>query len=50
MVVEQFARTVLGIADLAAVLVHGQIGAAGTPHEIEDQLASAYLGKTAAMP
>jgi len=49
-VVEQFARAVLGVADLAAVMVQGRIGAVGTPDEIEDQLTSAYLGKSAAMP
>ena len=37
-VVEQFARTVLGVADLAAVLVHGRIGAAGAPDDIEADL------------
>ena len=45
-VVEQFARTVLGVADLAAVLVQGRIGAAGRPAEIEAELSSAYLGAT----
>jgi branched-chain amino acid transport system ATP-binding protein len=49
-VVEQFARTVLGVADLAAVLVHGRIEAEGPPHEIEAQLTSAYLGSAVASP
>jgi branched-chain amino acid transport system ATP-binding protein len=48
-VVEQFARTVLGVADLAAVLVHGGIRAVGPPHEIEADLTAAYLG-TSAVP
>jgi branched-chain amino acid transport system ATP-binding protein len=43
-VVEQFARTVLGVADLAAVLVHGRVRAAGSPEEIEADLTAAYLG------
>ena len=43
-VVEQFAATVLGVADLAAILVQGRIGAVGTPDEVEGQLAAAYLG------
>jgi branched-chain amino acid transport system ATP-binding protein len=47
-VVEQFAHAVLGVADLAAVLVHGQIGTLGLPAEIEAQLSTAYLG--AAVP
>jgi len=47
-VVEQFARTVLGVADLAAVLVHGRVGAVGTPSEIEADLSSAYLGASVA--
>jgi branched-chain amino acid transport system ATP-binding protein len=43
-VVEQFARTVLGVADLAAIMVHGRVTSVGTPVEIEDELSSAYLG------
>jgi branched-chain amino acid transport system ATP-binding protein len=46
-VVEQFAQTVLGVADLAAVLVSGRIDAIGPPVEIEAQLSTAYLGATA---
>ena len=46
-VVEQFARTVLGVADLAAILVHGGIRAVGPPAEIEAELSAAYLGTTA---
>ena len=45
-VVEQFAGTVLGVADLAAILVQGRIGAVGTPAEIEADLSAAYLGAT----
>jgi branched-chain amino acid transport system ATP-binding protein len=45
-VVEQFAQAVLGVADAAAVLVHGRIGALGSPTEIEAQLSTAYLGAT----
>jgi ABC-type branched-subunit amino acid transport system ATPase component len=44
LVVEQFARIVLGVADLAAVMVQGRITAAGPPSEIEAELSSAYLG------
>src|SRR3546814_20509743 len=43
-VVEQFARTVLGVADRAAVLVHGRIGVVGSPAEIAASLSDAYLG------
>ncbi|MEX2292459.1 MAG: ABC transporter ATP-binding protein [Acidimicrobiales bacterium] len=43
-VVEQFAHAVLGVADQAAVLVHGRIGALGSPAEIETTLSAAYLG------
>ncbi|HET8929474.1 MAG TPA: ABC transporter ATP-binding protein [Acidimicrobiales bacterium] len=46
LVVEQFARTVLGVADLAAIMVGGRITAEGRPSEIEAELASAYLGDT----
>ncbi|GDX26267.1 ABC transporter ATP-binding protein [Actinomycetes bacterium] len=45
LVVEQFARTVLGVADKAVVLAHGKVQAFGKASEIgEDVLASAYLG------
>lgn len=44
-VVEQFARTVLGIADHAIVLANGVVRAAGRPADIGDEvLAGAYLG------
>jgi branched-chain amino acid transport system ATP-binding protein len=44
LVVEQFARTVLGVADRAAVMVGGRVVHNGLPHEIEADLHSAYLG------
>ncbi len=47
-VVEQFAHAVLGVADRAAVLVHGRIGALGRPEDIERELSAAYLGATPA--
>jgi branched-chain amino acid transport system ATP-binding protein len=44
LVVEQFARVVLGVADRAAIMVHGRVSDIGTPREIESKLSSAYLG------
>ena len=44
LVVEQFARTVLGAADLAAIMVHGRIAKIGRPEELEAELSTAYLG------
>ncbi len=44
LVVEQFASTVLGVADVAAVLVHGKVARVGTPHELQEELSKAYLG------
>lgn len=44
LVVEQFARAVLGIADRAAIMVNGRIARVGAPGEIEAELSSAYLG------
>ncbi|HET9612322.1 MAG TPA: ABC transporter ATP-binding protein [Acidimicrobiales bacterium] len=44
LVVEQFARVVLGVADRAALVVGGRVVGSGTPHEIESTLSSAYLG------
>ena len=46
LVVEQFARTVLGIADQAVLVAQGRVQAAGPAAEIgEDVLAGAYLGR-----
>ena len=44
LVVEQFARTVLGVADYAAIMVHGRIAKLGRPDELEAELSTAYLG------
>jgi len=44
LVVEQFARTVLGIADRAAIMLHGRITRVGAPDELAEELSSAYLG------
>jgi branched-chain amino acid transport system ATP-binding protein len=44
LVVEQFARAVLGIADWAGIMLHGRVTAFGTPTEIESDLSAAYLG------
>jgi len=45
-VVEQFARTVLGVATRAAVFAGGRIVWSGAPGEISGQLHSAYLSGT----
>jgi branched-chain amino acid transport system ATP-binding protein len=47
LVVEQFARTVLGVADWAAIMVQGRVIKVGTPAELADELSSAYLGGVA---
>ncbi len=44
LVVEQFARTVLGIADTAAIMLSGRITRVGPPSELKEELSSAYLG------
>ncbi len=44
LVVEQFARTVLGVADLAAIMLQGRIVKVGSPRDLEADLSSAYLG------
>ena len=44
LIVEQFAKTVLGVADVAAIMLNGRIVAVGEPSEIEAELSSAYLG------
>ena len=44
LVVEQFARTVLGVADYAAIMLHGTVTAIGQPEDIAPELEAAYLG------
>jgi len=44
LVVEQFARTVLGVADYAAIMLHGRIASVGQPQDIAPELEDAYLG------
>jgi branched-chain amino acid transport system ATP-binding protein len=44
LLVEQFARTVLGIADRAAIMLSGRVTRVGAPQEIAEELSSAYLG------
>jgi branched-chain amino acid transport system ATP-binding protein len=47
LVVEQFARTALGIADYAAVMTGGRIAATGEPREIEAVMADVIMGGAA---
>jgi branched-chain amino acid transport system ATP-binding protein len=44
LVVEQFARTVLGVADRAVIMQHGNVVASGAPADLEAELSAAYLG------
>jgi len=44
LVAEQFARTVLPIADVAAVMLQGRIAAVGKPADIANDLENVYLG------
>jgi branched-chain amino acid transport system ATP-binding protein len=44
LVAEQFARTVLPIADVAAVMLNGRIVAIGHPADIDADLTTTYLG------
>lgn len=44
LLVEQFARTALAIADFAALMVHGTITAVGQPADLDEAVADAYLG------
>ena len=49
-IVEQFAHEVLGIADRAAIMVHGRIGDPGTPESIAGELEAAYLTGAVSRP
>jgi branched-chain amino acid transport system ATP-binding protein len=44
LVVEQFARTALAIADYAAIMVQGRITRVGQPQDVADEVSAAYLG------
>jgi branched-chain amino acid transport system ATP-binding protein len=44
LLVEQFARTALPIADAAAVVLQGVIAHQGSPSEMEEALSESYLG------
>ena len=44
LIVEQFAQAVLGVADRAAIMLHGRVDRVGAPTEIAQELAEAYLG------
>jgi branched-chain amino acid transport system ATP-binding protein len=45
LVVEQFARAVLGIVDWVGIMLRGRISSFGTPAAIEAELSTAYLGE-----
>jgi branched-chain amino acid transport system ATP-binding protein len=43
LVVEQFAHEVLGVADTAAIMLHGRVATIGAPSAIAAELETAYL-------
>jgi branched-chain amino acid transport system ATP-binding protein len=47
LLVEQFARTALAIADYGAIMVHGTVHEVGQPRDLDDALSAAYLGGAA---
>jgi branched-chain amino acid transport system ATP-binding protein len=44
LVVEQFAKAVLGVADRAAIMINGRVATVGRPDELSGELSAAYLG------
>jgi ABC-type branched-subunit amino acid transport system ATPase component len=44
LIVEQFAHEVLGVADTAAIMLHGRVEYVGAPTEVGEALDRAYLG------
>jgi branched-chain amino acid transport system ATP-binding protein len=44
LIVEQFAHEVLGVANTAAIMLHGRVQYTGTPAEVGETLQRAYLG------
>jgi branched-chain amino acid transport system ATP-binding protein len=47
LVVEQFARTALAVADYGVVMVNGRVVAVGEPADLEADIEAAYLGGAA---
>jgi branched-chain amino acid transport system ATP-binding protein len=47
LLVEQFARTALAIADYAAIMVQGKVQHVGQPADLADVVSEAYLGGAA---
>jgi branched-chain amino acid transport system ATP-binding protein len=47
LLVEQFARTALAVADYAVIMSQGKVRMVGEPGDLEAELASAYLGGAA---
>jgi branched-chain amino acid transport system ATP-binding protein len=47
LLVEQFARTALAVADYAAVMTSGRVSAVGQPADVADLVSEAYLGGAA---
>jgi branched-chain amino acid transport system ATP-binding protein len=47
LLVEQFARTALAVADYAAVMTQGVIAMVGEPADVESFVSEAYLGGAA---
>lgn len=47
LLVEQFARTALAIADVAIVMSQGRVQLIGEPDDVADEISDAYLGRTA---
>jgi branched-chain amino acid transport system ATP-binding protein len=47
LLVEQFARTALAIADYAAIMVQGRVQHVGQPADLADVVSEAYLGGAA---
>jgi branched-chain amino acid transport system ATP-binding protein len=47
LLVEQFARTAMAVADFAAVMAQGRIESVGEPADVADALSGAYFGEVA---
>ena len=50
LIVEQFAHEVLGVADVAAIMLHGRVEFTGPPAEVGPALDRAYLGGSVTAP
>jgi branched-chain amino acid transport system ATP-binding protein len=46
LIVEQFAQAVLGVSNVASIMLHGRVTHTGSPAEVANELGAAYFGRS----